>query len=77
MKLTTKGQVTIPLSIREQLGLLPWTEVEFDVVNDSVRIRKKTTVGGRGQRVVEAMRRAPKPKRGMSTDQLMAFTRGE
>lgn len=77
MKLTTKGQVTIPLSIRERLGLLPWTEVEFDVVNDSVRIRKKTTVGGRGQRVVEAMRRAPKPKRGMSTDQLMAFTRGE
>jgi len=77
MKLTTKGQVTIPLSIRERLGLLPWTEVEFDVVNDSVRIRKKTTGGGRGQRVVEAMRRAPKPKRGMSTDQLMAFTRGE
>lgn len=31
MKLTTKGQVTIPLNIREQLGLLPWTEVTFDV----------------------------------------------
>jgi len=77
MKLTSKGQVTIPLSIRERLGLLPWTEVEFDVVNDSVRIRKKTTVGGRGQRMVDAMRRAPKPKRGMTTDQLMAFTRGE
>ncbi len=77
MKLTTKGQVTIPLTIRERLGLLPWTEVEFDVVGDSVRIRKKATDAGRGRRVVEAMRRAPKPKRGMTTDQLMALTRGE
>lgn len=77
MKLTTKGQVTIPQSIRERLGLLPWTEVEFDVVGESVRIRKKVTTARRGQRVVDAMRRAPKPKRGMTTDQLMAFTRSE
>jgi len=33
--------------------------------------------GSRGDRVVEAMRSAPKPKPGMSTDQLMEFTRGE
>jgi len=77
MKLTTKGQVTIPLSIRERLGLLPWTEVTFDVVDDSVRIRKAATADQRGRRVIEAMRLAPKPKRGMTTDQLMAFTRGE
>jgi len=77
MKLTTKGQVTIPLSIREKLGLLPWTEVEFDIVDDSVRIRKAATTDRRGRRVIEAMRRAPKPRRGMTTDQLMAFTRGE
>ncbi len=77
MKLTTKGQVTIPLSIRERLGLLPWTEVIFDVVDDSVRIRKAAKGDRRGLRVLEAMRRAPKPRRGMTTDQLMAFTRGE
>lgn len=77
MKLTTKGQVTIPLGIRERLGLLPWTEVVFDVVDDSVRIRKAPTADQRGRRVIEAMRRAPKPRRGMTTDQLMAFTRGE
>jgi len=77
MKLTTKGQVTTPLTIRERLGLLPWTEVEFDVVGDSGRIRKKAADAGRGQRVVEAMRRAPKPTRSMTTDQLMALTRGE
>lgn len=39
MRITSKGQVTIPLSIREQLGLLPDTEVEFKVDRDAVRIR--------------------------------------
>ena len=29
MKTTTKGQVTIPVEIRERLGLLPNTEVEI------------------------------------------------
>ena len=77
MRLTTKGQVTIPQGIREQLGLLPWTEVEFDVVDDSVRIRKRVAACGRGTRMVEAMRRAPKPAPGMTTAQLMALTRGE
>lgn len=77
MRLTTKGQVTIPQAIRDRLGLLPWTEVEFDVVDDSVRIRKRAATGGRGKRIVEAMRRAPKPKPGMTTAQLMALTRGE
>jgi len=77
MRLTTKGQVTIPQGIRKQLGLLPWTEVEFDVVDDSVRIRKRAAARGRGARIVEAMRRAPKPKPGMTTAQLMALTRGE
>jgi AbrB family looped-hinge helix DNA binding protein len=76
MRLTSKGQVTIPEAIRNRLGLLPHTEVEFDVVGDSVRIRKKKGgQNGRGQRLLEAMRRAPKPK--MTTDQLMALTRGE
>ncbi len=77
MRLTTKGQVTIPQGIREQLGLLPWTEVEFDVVDDSVRIRKRTAARSRGARIVDAMRRAPKPKAGMTTAQLMALTRGD
>ena len=31
MRITTKGQVTIPVEIRERLGLLPNSEVEFSV----------------------------------------------
>ena len=77
MRITTKGQVTIPQDIRERLGLLPMCEVEFDVVNDTVRIRKKKGAKSRGQMMLEAMRRAPKPKPGMTTDELMALTRGE
>jgi AbrB family looped-hinge helix DNA binding protein len=77
MRLTSKGQVTIPQDIREQLGLLPWTEVEFDVVGDSVRIRKKTGSRGRGERLLERMRAARPTKPGLTTDQIMALTRGE
>jgi AbrB family looped-hinge helix DNA binding protein len=76
MRLTSKGQVTIPLAIRQKLGLLPWTEVEFEVEGNRVHIRKKAGGMGRGARLVEAMRRAPRPKPGMTTDELMALTRG-
>ena len=77
MRMTVKGQVTIPIEMREKLGLLPNSEVEFDLVGDSVRIRKAKSGKSRGQRMLEAMRKAPRPRRGMTTDQLMALTRGE
>jgi AbrB family looped-hinge helix DNA binding protein len=77
MRITTKGQVTIPEAIRHQLGLLPYTEVDFDVVGDSVRIRKKKGTKSRGQRLIEIMRRGAKPIPGMTTDELMALTRGD
>lgn len=77
MRLTSKGQVTIPQAIRERLGLLPWTEVEFELDGDSVRIRRKVGGAGRGRRLVDVLRHAPKPRPGMTTDELMALTRGE
>ena len=77
MRVTTKGQVTIPQDIRERLGILPHSEVVFDIVGDSVRIRKKKGSKTRGQRLMEHMRRAHGPMPGMTTDQLMALTRGE
>jgi AbrB family looped-hinge helix DNA binding protein len=33
MRITTKGQVTIPQEIRDALGLLPNTEVSFDIAD--------------------------------------------
>lgn len=56
MKITSKGQVTIPIEVRERLGLLPDTEVEFEVVGNAARIRKARGSMGRGRRLVERMR---------------------
>lgn len=76
MRITSKGQVTIPQDIRERLGLLPLSEVEFDIVGDCVRIRKARGKKTRGQMLVERLRgSAPKP--GMTTDEIMALTRGD
>ena len=80
MRLTSKGQVTIPLEIREQLGLLPYTEVEFEIDRDAVRIRKarRSAAQSRGRRIVEHMRGRGKtgPTSGMTTDQIMRLLRG-
>jgi AbrB family looped-hinge helix DNA binding protein len=52
---TSKGQVTIPAEIREQAGLLPHTEVEFEYDGSAVRIVRTRTRKSveRGRRVVE------------------------
>ena len=78
MTLTVKGQVTIPQVIRERLGLLPGTRVVFDVVGDSVRIRKAGEQR-RGAALIARMREVGHAARGprLTTDQIMALTRGE
>jgi len=73
MRLTSKGQVTIPIEIRERLGLLPHTEVVFDVVGDSVRIRR-APVQSRGRTIVEHLRGTATTR--LSTDEILALTRG-
>ena len=40
MRITSKGQVTIPIDVREKAGLLPHTEVEFELRRDVVILRK-------------------------------------
>lgn len=77
MQITSKGQVTIPQKIRNQLGLLPNTEVEFEVVGDHARIRKArrhTGHGSRGQKAIAAIRGTATTR--MTTDEVMALTRG-
>ncbi len=75
MRLTTKGQVTIPQEIRERLGLLPQTEVEFEIDGDAVKIRKAKGAGrSRGRTLVEHMR--GRATSGMTTKQIMALMRG-
>jgi AbrB family looped-hinge helix DNA binding protein len=41
MKIGERGQVTIPKDIRERFGLGPNTDVEFQIVQSSIILRKK------------------------------------
>jgi AbrB family looped-hinge helix DNA binding protein len=75
VRITQKGQVTIPQAIREKLGLLPYVEVTFDVVGDAVRIRRAKGKKSRGQMMVDRLRGTAGP--GLTTDEIMAMTRGE
>jgi AbrB family looped-hinge helix DNA binding protein len=75
MKITSKGQVTIPQDVRERHGLLPGTEVEFVDDGDVVRLRKVAAGKRRGRRLVEHMRGRATGR--LSTDEILALTRGE
>jgi AbrB family looped-hinge helix DNA binding protein len=76
MRITSKGQVTIPVEIREQAGLLPHTEVNFEFDGKTVRlVRVKKSRDGRGARLVARLRGSGDVA--MSTDAIMALTRGE
>jgi AbrB family looped-hinge helix DNA binding protein len=77
MRITSKGQVTIPADIREKAGLLPGTEVDFELADDSVRIVRAKAAKGetRGERVVRLLRGSGSGK--MTTDEIMALMRGD
>jgi AbrB family looped-hinge helix DNA binding protein len=73
MRITSKGQVTIPVAIRRKAGLRPNTEVTFTMSRGVVILKKVATNRDRGDRLVEAMR--GRATTGMSTDQILALTR--
>ena len=77
MRVTSKGQVTIPQDIRERMGLLPNTEVEFVVEGNAVRLVKIEPTKGesRGSRVLRHLRGRASVT--MTTDEIMALTRDE
>ena len=77
MRITSKGQVTIPVRIREQAGLLPDTEVQFEFDGKVVKIVRSKSRGkpGRGSRLIAHLK--GRGKVAMSTDDIMALTRGE
>ena len=76
MRITSKGQVTIPKDIRDRAGLLPDTEVEFVYDGAAVTIRRaKKNAGGRGEQIVRALRGKGDVR--MTTDEIMALMRDE
>ena len=75
MRVTSKGQVTIPRDVRQRLGIFPQTEVEFVVDGNTVYLRTTDTPESRGKRVVETLRGRATVR--MTTDEIMALTRGD
>lgn len=74
MRITSKGQVTIPIEVRQKAGLLPDTEVEFVVRGNTVIVKKAGKIPRRGRRLLTAMR--GKATTHLGTDEIMALTRG-
>ena len=77
MRITSKGQVTIPAHIREKAGLLPHTEVDFILEGETVRLVRSghPRSESRGEEIVRRLRSAKTNR--MTTDEIMALTRGE
>ncbi len=79
MKITSKGQVTIPQAVREQAGLHPHSEVEFEVrKNGEVVIRPVAKKAAGVRSAFERARGSANALqfKGMGTDEFMAFLRG-
>lgn len=78
MKVTVKGQVTIPVSLRERFGLNPGTEVEFVAADGVLQVRRqKSRELSTSRSELWLAKAAGSAKTGLTTDQLMAITRGE
>jgi AbrB family looped-hinge helix DNA binding protein len=73
MKVTTKGQVTIPQEIRNRLGIYPGTDVEFSIDGDNVRITPDKKAATRGEAIVARMRGQGTVQ--MTTDEILALMR--
>ena len=74
MKVTDKGQVTIPPAMRKRHGLLPQREVELIDQPDGVLVVKAAKLT-RGKRALAAMLRGGKIKG--TTEDWLQLTRGE
>ncbi len=74
MRVTEKGQITIPKDLRDALGIGGGTRVEFERQGDSIVVRKADQGPTRGQQLADRLR--GRGDVAMTTDQIMALTRG-
>ncbi len=74
MRVTTKGQVTIPLHIRQKLGITPSTEVDFIEEGNRVILVKRKNQNGAAQKF-RKLRGIANVK--MTTDEIMKLTRAD
>ena len=73
-KVASKGQITIPEAVREQLGIGPGSVIDFERTEDGRIVMVKTGKKALPSRFARLRGSAGK---GMSTEEIMALTRGE
>jgi len=74
MRVTTKGQVTIPQEIREKLGITPAVEIDFIEEKNKVYLVKRKGKPKKAH-TFSKLRGIATVK--MTTDEIMALTREE
>lgn len=81
MRITSKGQVTIPVEIRQRAGFLPGTDVAIIMDGDVVRIikaspseKEKSRRSAEFDAWLEKFRGTATS--GLTTDEIMRMTRG-
>jgi AbrB family looped-hinge helix DNA binding protein len=73
MRVTSKGQVTIPVAVRRKLGIEPGSEVEFELDQRGARLVRADTA--KGKAIARRMR--GRGTVAMSADEILALTRGD
>ena len=78
MKVTIKGQITIPIALRERFGLRPGTEVEFVATDGALQMKPRKQARKAASAFDHWLAKAAgSAKPGITTDEIMAMTRGE
>lgn len=78
MRLTSKGQVTIPQRLRQLADLGPRTEVEFDFADGAVLVRKaRSRRSSPGKRLVARLRGTATAPGYTRTEAVLKSTRGD
>jgi AbrB family looped-hinge helix DNA binding protein len=79
MRVTTNGRVTIPKEIRDKLGFVPGTDLDFVVQGDEISLTKtnrKTDKLSRGEEIVARIAGSGTANLDLTTDEIMALMRG-
>jgi AbrB family looped-hinge helix DNA binding protein len=74
MRVTAKGQITIPQEIRERFDLGPGSEVEVVATEDGALVRSAPTVRS-GRKLVEQLR--DRADSGLNAEEILQITRGD
>ncbi len=84
MRVTSKGQVTIPKAVRDKLGIAPGTDVGFSEDGALIVLNQDEVVDGesRGERIARKLLEFGDKARtegwlnDLTTDEIMEMTRG-